>query len=280
MKVGLVLEGGGMRCLFMAAVLDAFIDENIKVDMVSSVSAGSLFGVNYLSKQKGRALRYSKKYNPDPFYIGWRPLLKEGNVLDTQYAYVDLVKRLDPFDNETFKKANIPFVVVLTDVHSGESKYVNIYDVFEQIDTLRATGSLPFLSNAVEIEGHKYLDGGIYDSIPYEWMMKQGCDKIIVILTRNTEYRKEPFSKFGTFIYRFRYPKIAEGLKHRHEMYNRKVVELQQLEKEGKVFIIRPDEPINITRLERDPEKLQAVYDLGVHVAKERMEALKAYLAE
>ncbi len=280
MKVGLVLEGGGMRCLFMAAVLDAFIDENIKIDMVSSVSAGSLFGVNLLSKQKGRALRYSLKYNPDPNYIGWRPLVREGNILATKYAYEDIVHRLDPFDNEEFKRANIPFCVVLTDVHSGESKYVNIEDVFGQIDTLRATGSLPFLFNAVEINGHKYLDGGIFDSIPYEWMLAQGCDKVIVVLTRNTEYRKEPFSKIGTFLYRFRYPKIAEGLKHRHEMYNRKVVELQKLEKEGKVFIIRPDQPIDITRLERDPVKLQQVYDLGVRVIKERMPALKAYLSE
>ena len=163
MKIGLVLEGGAMRGMFTAGVLDTFLDNDIKMDSVVGVSAGALFGVNYLSGQKGRVIRYNKKFNKDKNYMGLRPLLREGNIVSTKYAYEDVPKTLDPFDDEAYKKSKVPFYAVVTNVATGNPEYIQIHSVFEQMDTLRASGSLPFVSKPVTIGKNQYLDGGIAD---------------------------------------------------------------------------------------------------------------------
>ena len=173
MKIGLVLEGGAMRGMFTAGVLDTFLDNDIKMDSVVGVSAGALFGVNYLSGQKGRVIRYNKKFNKDKNYMGLRPLLREGNIVSTKYAYEDVPKTLDPFDDEAYKKSKVPFYAVVTNVATGNPEYIQIHSVFEQMDTLRASGSMPFVSKPVAIGDKKYLDGGIADSIPFEWLAGQ-----------------------------------------------------------------------------------------------------------
>ena len=178
MKIGLVLEGGAMRGMFTAGVLDTFLDNDIKMDSVVGVSAGALFGVNYLSGQKGRVIRYNKKFNKDKNYMGLRPLLREGNIVSTKYAYEDVPKTLDPFDDEAYKKSKVPFYAVVTNVATGNPEYIQIHSVFEQMDTLRASGSLPFVSKPVTIGKNQYLDGGIADSIPFEWLAGQGLSLI------------------------------------------------------------------------------------------------------
>lgn len=280
MKIGLVLEGGAMRGMYTAGVLDTFLDNDIKVDSVVGVSAGALFGVNYPSGQKGRVIRYNKRFNGDKNYMGLIPLLREGNIVSTKYAYEEVPKVLDPFDDEAYKKSAVPFYAVVTDVDTGNPEYIQINSVFEQMDTLRASGSMPFVSKPVIINGKKYLDGGITDSIPFEWLAGQGCDKLLVILTRDMEYRKKSMPTVLVKLYGRKYPIIAEKLLERHALYNRSVQLLKQWEDEGRAFVIRPSQPIEIGRIEKNPDKLQAVYDLGIKDGKETIKKLNEYLSK
>lgn len=277
-KIGIVLEGGGLRGMYTSGILDTLLENDIQVDKLVGVSAGALFGVNYVSKQKGRAIRYNKKFNADKKYMGVYPLLKEGNLVNTEYAYERVPHELDPFDDETYKKNDTKFYAVITNVETGKPEYVHLESVFEQMDVLRASGSMPFVSTPVEINGNKYLDGAIGDNIPFVWMSNQGVDKIIVILTRDIQYRKKAMHPMATNVYKKKYPKIAEGLSKRHELYNAQVDLLKEWERQGKAFVFRPSTPIQIGRIERDPVKLQMVYDLGVKDAKEQWDHLIEYL--
>lgn len=280
MSVGLVLEGGAMRGMFTAGVLDVFLDNNISVDCAVGVSAGALFGVNYISGQKGRVIRYNKRFNKDKNYMGLLPLIREGNIVSTEYAYDRVPKSLDPFDDDAFIKSNVPFYAVITDINSGNPEYIRINSVFEQMDTLRASGSMPFVSKPVLINGKKYLDGGISDSIPFEWLLNQGCDKLIVILTRDMDYRKKPMNKALVHTYKHKLPAVCERLKHRHELYNKSVEMLREWEKQGKAFVIRPSQPLEISRIEKDEEKLQAVYNIGIKDGTAALSKLQKYLSE
>jgi len=268
MKTGLVLEGGAMRGMYTAGVLDTFLEAGISVDGVVGVSAGALFGVNYLSGQKGRVIRYNKRFNGDKAYMGLRPLLREGNLFSTHYAYED----------RAFQASGVPFYAVVTDTATGEPEYIRIQSAFAQMDTLRASGSMPFVSHPVKIDGREYLDGGIGDSIPYQWMHSQGYDKLVVVLTQDASYRKTPMPRLPLKLLQRSYPQIAQKLLHRHETYNQALELLAQWEKEGKAFVLRPSEPIQIHRTERDPGKLQQVYDLGVKDCQKSLPRLEQYL--
>ena len=279
MKVGLVLEGGAMRGMYTAGVLDVFLEKCISVDAVVGVSAGALFGVNYLSRQKGRVIRYNKRFNSDKNYMGLRPLLREGNIVNTKYAYEEVPRKLDPFDDESYKKSGIPFYAVVTDIETGEPEYIQVYSAFEQMDVLRASGSMPFVSKPVLYNNKMYLDGGISDSIPFQWLSSQGYDKLIVILTRDMEYRKKPMSSSLIKLFYKKQPQISEKLLKRHDVYNKSVELLKQWENEGKVFVIRPSKPIEIGRIETNPDKLQEVYDLGLKDATESLLELQKYIS-
>lgn len=267
MKTALVLEGGAMRGIYTAGILDAFMEKEVKFDAIIGVSAGALFGVNYLSEQKGRAIRYNKKYNSDPNYMGIKPLIKTGNFFDTEYAYEKVPRELDPFDDETFKKnaEKIPFYAVLTNMETGKPAYNRIRCAFNQMDELRASGSMPFVSKPVELFGKLYLDGGIADSIPFEYMLKKGYDRVVVVLTKSREFVRKPMNKVMVDLaFKEKYPKFARALRNRHIMYNRQVEKLAELEKEGKAIVIRPSMELNVGRSEKNPEKLQSLYDLGI----------------
>ncbi|MDO5125188.1 MAG: patatin family protein [Ruminococcus sp.] len=276
--VGLVLEGGAMRGMYTAGVLDILMEHGLQFDVVIGVSAGAAFGVNYLSKQKGRVIRYNKRFNADKNYMGICPLLKEGNIINTKYAYEIVPHQLDVFDDDTFQASGVPFYAVVTNVDNGNSEYILVKSVFEQMDALRASGSMPFVSKPVEIDGKRYLDGGISDSIPFEFARSLGCDKIVVVLTRDVEYRKKPMSKL---LVRTKYgvkSALSQRLMKRHEIYNNAVEQLKILESEEKAFVIRPSAPIEIKRMEKDPDKLQAVYDMGTLDCKKVLEDLKKYI--
>lgn len=277
-KVGIVLEGGAMRGMYTAGVLDTFMELGINADLLVGVSAGALFGVNFLSNQKGRAIRYNKRFNKDRNYLGIRPLLREGNIVSTEYAYVRVPHELDPFDDETFMANPSKFYAVITNIETGEGEYVKMNSVFEQMDVLRASGSMPVVSTPVKIGDNYYLDGAIADSIPFKWMMSKGVDKTIVILTRDIAYRKKAMPGIMVNRYKKKYPKFAEGMANRHNLYNSQIEELKALEEKGEVFVIRPTEAIKISRTERNPNKLQATYELGQRDALKCIEALKEYL--
>ncbi len=278
MKTGLVLEGGAMRGMYTAGILDTLMQEGISFDGIVGVSAGALFGVNFLSRQVGRVLRYNQRFNGDKNYMGWRPLLREGNIISTKYAYETVPRELDVFDDATYRASKVPFYAVVTRLDSGEAEYIPVKSVFEQMDVLRASGSMPFVSKPVMLDGKLYLDGAVADSIPFRFLQGQGYEKLVVVLTRDRNYRKKPMSKIPSKLLYRKYPHFAKRLIERHTMYHTALEELEGLEREGKAFLLRPTEPIEISRMEKDPKKLQKVYDLGIRDAKANMEALRAFL--
>lgn len=253
-----------MRGMYTAGVLDVFMENNLKFDAIIGVSAGALFGVNYLSGQKGRAIRYNKKYNSDRNYMGFLPLLKEGNIISTDYAYRRVPRELDVFDDETYKKSEVPFIAVVTNIKTGLPEYIEVKSVFDQMDVLRASGSMPFVSKPVEIDGELYLDGAITDSIPFEYILNNGYDRVIVILTKKKGYIKSPIPPFlAKIFYKKKYPRFAEKIINRHNMYNGEMERLIELEKQGISTIIQTDKDIKIKKTEKDPEKLEALYQFG-----------------
>lgn len=280
MSIGMVLEGGGMRGLYTAGVLDTLIEEKIDVDGMVTVSAGALFGINFASGQKGRALRYNKTYIGDKRYISLRSLLKTGDMVNKEFAYYTVPFSLDIFDEKAFKQSGIDFYAAITNMETGNPEYIAITEPLKQMEVLRASGSMPFVSKPVIHNGNSYLDGGVSDSIPYEKAKSLGFNKTIVILTRPLNYRKTKPSPFMIDRWYKKYPKFKETLKNRYANYNNTVEKITEDEQTGNSFVIRPSKTIQIRRLERDPNKLQAIYDLGVQDATKRLTELKNYIAK
>lgn len=268
MKTGLVLEGGAMRGMYTAGVLDVFLENQIKFDGIIGVSAGALFGVNYLSGQKGRVIRYNKRFAGDKRNMGLHSLLKTGDIVNKEFAYYTVPQKIDIFDDETYKNSGVPFYAVVTNMETGEPEYMQVKSVFEDMEILRASGSMPFVTKPVLLNGKPYLDGGVSDSVPYKKFMEMGYEKLVVILTRDLTYEKKPMPASAISLKYRKYPKFKEQLIHRHENYNSSIRELRKLEKEGKVSIVRPSVPIEISRMEKNPENLQRVYDLGIKDGK------------
>lgn len=280
-KVGLVLEGGSMRGLYTAGVLDVFMEENIHVDGIIGVSAGALFGPNYFSKQKGRVLRYNKRFCKDLRYMSFPSFLLTGNLVNRKFAYYDVTSKYDIFDNETFIRNNTGYFVTATNVETGEAEYLEMKDIVGEMEILRATSAIPFLSQIVEINDKKYLDGGVADSIPVLQCQKMGYDKIIVVLTRPIEYKKQPMSEKLMKLMKLKYKKYSrfiEAMKNRHINYNDTIETIKELETKNQIFVIRPSQPIQLKTIVRDPEQLQKVYDLGVKDCKNNLNDLNNYL--
>lgn len=278
MKVGLVLEGGAMRGMYTAGVLDYFMEKDVKIDEIVGVSAGVLFGVNYVSKQKGRAIRYNKRFVGDKRYMSFSSLIKTGNIVGKEFAYYEVPYKLDVFDDETYKKSNTNFTAAITNVNSGQTEYVKIDSVFEQMETLRATSAMPYVSKFVRLGEEDYLDGGITDSIPIEKCLELDCDRIIVILTRPLEYRKKKSLSLMPWLFYHKYPNLVRALNNRYKNYNYTVEKIVELEKKKEIFVIRPTKTISIDRIEKDVNKLQEMYNLGVNDAKEKYDELIEYL--
>ena len=287
-KVGMVLEGGAFRGLFTAGVLDVLMENNIEIDGIVGVSAGALFGVNFFSNQRGRAIRYNKKYCGDKRYMSLRSLILTGNYIGPSvteicnFAFYKVTKELDPFDNKTYKNNKKDFYAVVTNIENGKPEYLKITSPIDDLEKLRATSAVPLLSKIVQIDGKKYLDGGISDSIPIHFI-KNKYKKNIVILTQPIDYRKKSLSKLKQSIIKlkyFRYPKLLDTMFNRHNKYNSTIKDILEMEKKGEVFVIRPCKRINIKLSENNPEKMQKIYDLGVECAKKEIKNLKKYLDE
>ena len=279
MKIGLVLEGGGMRGLFSAGVLDALLElKELNVNGIVGVSSGALFGVNYVSKQKERAVRYNKKYADDKRYMGLHSWITTGNAVNKDFAFYELPYKLDVFDNETFKKAKTDFYVVMTNVESGKPEYVLIEDAFAQMEYLRATSALPFASKIIEINGKKYLDGGISDSIPIDFCESLGYDKIIAVLTRpEGTYKEDKLGFLYKLVYR-KYPNLVNSLLNMATDYEKVLAKIKDLENKGKIFVVRPPEVLKIGRLEKNRDKIQKVYDIGLNTGLKELDNIVKYL--
>ena len=278
MKVGLVLEGGAMRGMYTAGVIDAFLDHNIHVDGIVGVSAGACFGCNLFSQQRGRVLRYNTRFMGDPRNVSIRSLLMTGDIVNRKFAYYEIPNKYDVFDEAAFEASGGEYWVTVTNVETGRPEYLRMHNLLEEIEKIRASASMPFCSRIVEIDGKRYLDGGISDSIPVRAAMEMGYDKLIVVLTQPADYVKGPMNERLIRAYYRKYPNLVNTLISRHTTYNAQSEDVKQLEAAGKAFVLRPKEKLQIDRLEKKPERLKAVYGLGFEDASARMAALMDYL--
>lgn len=280
MKTGLVLEGGAMRGMFTAGVLDVFMENGITFPGAIGVSAGAVFGCNLKSNQPGRVIRYNTKYSRDPRYVSLRSLITTGDLYGEQFCYHELPDKLDPFDYDTFANAPMAFYVVATDVRTGKPVYHKCgTDGHKELQWLRASASMPVVSRVVHVDGHSLLDGGVADSVPLRYFESIGYQRNVVVLTQPKEYRKAkshhaPLMKLALR----KYPRLANIMARRHEEYNKTMEYIRFREETGDVLVIRPKESLGISRTERDPEKLRAVYALGRKAAEEQLEAVRTFL--
>ncbi len=279
LKTGLVLEGGGMRGIYTAGVLDVFMEHGICFDGVIGVSAGAIHGCSFVSNQKGRSIRYYKKYCGDWRFMSIRSWMLTGDIVGEKFCYHDIPKKLDPYDYETFDKSKTEFFAVCTDIETGKPEYIHVKDMDEQIDAVRASASLPYFSKPVKIGGRKYLDGGCSDSIPIEAFAEMGFSRNVVILTRAKGYLKKSRAGAAAKRYYRKFPQFAEALCNRHIKYNETLEKIEKLEKEGRIFVIRPESPPKIGRLEKNPEKVETLYNMGRKNAEECIEKLESWLS-
>lgn len=278
MKTGLVLEGGGVRGIFTAGVLDVFLEHEISFDGVIGVSAGAIHGCSYLSGQHGRSIRYYANYCADPRFMSVQSLIRTGDLAGVAFCYHEIPEKLDVYDNEAFKRCGVPFYAVCSNVETGKPEYLEITDMVKQIDILRASASLPYVSRIVEIGGKKYLDGGSTNSIPVDAFREMGYERNVVVLTRDLAYRKKPELKtLARLMYR-KYPAFAKVQAGRYLDYNRQVERVLELEKEGSIFVIRPSSAPSIGRMEKNPEKIRALYNMGREDALRSIAALQDWL--
>lgn len=282
MKHGLVLEGGAMRGLFTAGVMDVLMEHGITFPGVVGVSAGAVFGCNYKSNQPGRVLRYNLRFCKEPKYCSFRSLVKTGDLYGADFCYRELPEKLDLFDSEAYKNSPMEFYVVATDVLTGKPVYHNCTNGGpEDLDWFRASASMPLAARIVEVGGYQLLDGGAADSIPLRFLESQGFEKNVVVLTQPMGYVKKKNKALPLLRMALKqYPKMIETMAKRHEVYNETTAYVRQRERQGEVFVIRPEAPLAIGKTEHDPDKIQAAYDQGRAVAEKRLAALQEFLKD
>lgn len=278
-QAGLVLEGGGMKGVYTAGVLDFFLDKGLEFSSVYGVSAGACHMTSYLSKQRGRALDISIDYLKSRKYCSVESLLTTGDLFNVQTAYHLVPDYLNPFDYEAFKKYEGRAYAVATDIEAGTPVYFRIRDVKKDMDAIRASASLPLVSRNVRIGNHLYLDGGISDAIPIRKSILDGNSKNVVVLTKEEGFVRQPTTQLPLLKIRyFRYPKVAELMAERHITYNNTMDYLYDQQKNGQAFVIRPAEKSNVGRIEKDEDKLKSLYKQGYADAEALYEPLLNYL--
>lgn len=279
MKTALILEGGGMRGLYTNGVLDYFLNQNLEFDMVTGVSAGAGCACSYLSKQFGRGATINIDYMQDKEYFSMRNLFRYKGAFNMKMMFTTIPNSLNRFDYKTFHNNPTVFYAVCTDIETGKPFYKRIINMRSDYEYLQASMSLPFISSIVEKEGRKLLDGGISDSIPYQFAFDQGYDKCVVVLTQCSSYKKGKNNLIPLMKTTYRqYPKMIQAMENRHIQYNESLEKLYELEKQGKVFIIQPQKSVDISRLEKNPEKLRKLYHEGYHDCEVCFSKLLQYL--
>lgn len=279
MKKALILEGGAKRGIYTAGVLDILLENSIMPEAVFGVSAGAIHGCSYVAGQKERSIRYNLKYGNDPRFMSIKNWVKTGNVVDTKFCYHELPDILDPFDHESFEKAKCQFFVVCSNIETGKPEYILCPTLRgENIDYLRASASLPFLSQVVEIGGKKLLDGGICDSIPLKAAMDKGFERNIVVLTRPQGYRKKYAHNklLAKVVYR-KYPLFAKAIAERYKMYNAELDFVEAQEKLGNILVLRPSETIKIGKMEQNLDIVKQMYELGRKDAMDNLEKVRKF---
>ncbi|MEY8597624.1 patatin-like phospholipase family protein [Mammaliicoccus lentus] len=275
---GLILEGGGMRSMYTAGVLDFFIKEDIYFEYNIGVSAGASMAASYISRQFRRNHRVTAKYIKDKRYLSLSNYIKRKELFGMDFVYHYIPTYLEPFDFEKFDQAEEKFVVVTTDCETGEAVYFDKNDTKGSLLTaLEATSSLPLMANPVQYKGHTLLDGGIVDPIPIKKSIEEGYTKNVLILTRPKGYRKTP-SRFSKVFRMKAYPKVNHLMELRYKHYNKTLDWIEEEEDKGNIFVIRPTNTLAVDRVEKNPRKLDALYREGYADAEKIYKDLKEYV--
>ena len=277
-KIALVLEGGAMRGLYSAGVLDVFMQNNISVDVIYGVSAGALFGLNYKSRQIGRALRYNLKYAHEKNYMGLYSLVTTGDVMNKDFCFNKLVYELDKLDFETYKNNPVEFYAVVTNLKTGKPEYIKIDDAEKDLEYFRASGSMPFVSKPVRVNENLYLDGAVADAVPIRKVLEENYEKIIVVLTRPANYNRKKKSHLPYKLFYGKFPNFVETANNSCAKYNETMDLIEKYESENRIVVLRPSKLIKIKRIEKNINKLQAIYDLGVSDSMKKLVKINEYL--
>lgn len=280
-QTGLVLEGGGMKGVYSSGVLDFFLDKGLEFSSCYGVSAGACSLCSFLSKQRGRAYHTNVDYLEDKNYCSLYSLLKTGDLFGADMCYYQIPEKLNPYDYETFEKYQGKFYSVVTNIETRCPEYIPIKDMHTDIEAIRASASLPLVSRNVKIGDKLYLDGGISDAIPLRKSMEDGNRKNVVVMTKEVGYRRQPSSGVSLIRMRYRkYPKVYELMKDRHNAYNNTLDFLNEEVEKGTVFLIQPKEKSDVGRIEKDRDKLKALYEEGYKEASECYEELLKFLED
>jgi predicted patatin/cPLA2 family phospholipase len=277
----LVLEGGSLRGVFTAGVLDILIEQEIELSYVNGVSAGSMSGMSYVSKQSGRTIKVNREYVRDKRFMSFQNMVKNRSIFNFDFLFGELSDTLVPFDYDTFYRSNQTFEVVATRCKTGRPEYFEKSTSDDFISAVKASSSIPVLSSMITVNGKKYLDGGCSMPIAYQRAIDLGYEKIVVVLTREKGYRKpllDKWTKKGYERYFGPLPRLLKSLEEVPERYNRMQEEIDQLEATGRIYVIRPDKHVTVQRTEQDKRKLDALYEDGRRLATAKMDELKQYL--
>ncbi len=281
LKIGLVLEGGAMRGVFSAGVTDVFLEKGFSPDVVIGISAGACLACSFLAKQQGRGFAVMTDYLENKEYCSVSGLLRTGDLFGPDFLYHKIPEELYPIDNQTFMQGNTEFYAGVTNCSSGEAEFFQIKDMIRDVEYIHASSSLPLLANMVEIQGQNYMDGGVSDAIPVLQAQKLGCDKIIVVLTRERNFRKssEKFLPLARVKYK-KFPGLVAALEGRHIMYNNTLNLIAEWESEGNIFVIAPPKPLGIRRAEKDLTVLKRGYEDGRAITEGCFDSLLEYLSK
>ena len=280
MRLGLIVEGGGVRAIYAAGVLDALLELNLPLSGVIGVSAGAIHGCSFVSKQKGRSLRLYRRFMNDYRFCSFKSFFKTGNIVDPHFCYHEIPTYLDPFDETAFENSGIRFFVGCSNLETGRAEYLELKNMFNDIDGLRASASLPYLSEIVKFRGMKLLDGGCTDRIPLKAFQSMGFDINIVVMTKPRTHKvKDADAWLAPLVYR-NYPNFYKAFQASSIEYERTQRYIDEQEQLGKVFVIRPNQKMNLGRLSRNKDKIQRAYDMGLMDAGQKMPYLKNWLKE
>lgn len=280
-KNGLVLEGGGTRAVFTSGVLDCFLDNKIEFPYIIGVSAGTCNAVSYISKSYRRQIDITLKYVNDKRYMSVENFLLKGEYLNYDWIFDELSYDLMPINQEIFDNANCHFVSVVTSAETGQAEYLTVPDVHKRgCIELRASCSLPITTKGTEINGKLYFDGGIADSIPAKKALDDNCEKIVVVLTQDVNYIKKSMDKIAPILRKKykKYPKLADAILNRHNMYNSQLEYVKELEKEGRAYVVRPSHPLHCSTLEKNKDILNDIYQDGYSIAEKNINEIKEFL--
>lgn len=280
-KIALVLEGGALRGVYTSGVLDVLLEENIMADCVIGVSAGALNGMNYITKQKGRSAKINLEYHNDPRYIGAKAIKSNKGLIGFDYLFGEISHNLVPFDFDKFNNSEQRFIAVATNCITGKSEFFENGKVADMFPCVQASASMPLASDMVFINGVPYLDGAVSTSIPIDWAINNKFDKIIVVLTRDKSYEKPEIANSLKKVYATKYKKYPRLIKKIYTMprrYNRLKNKIEKLKNEGTIFVIRPQKPVEVSRLEKDTKKLESLYKDGINDTRNLLNDLKSYL--